>query len=114
MPPETSRATRRPRSSSGTGVGSSGTSGLSLRRPRVADQVQDLARRPLDVVVGDHVVVVGGLGHLALSDPAARGKVFGRLAPPLLLALPQLPLRGRDYKDRDRVGNEAEHLLGAL
>src|SRR5207247_7717177 len=103
MPPETSRATRRPRSSSGTGVGSSGTSGLSLRRPRAADQVQDLGRRPLDVVVGDHVVVVGGLGHLALGDPAARGEDFGRLAPSLILVFTLLVLLMTADTDNDRV-----------
>src|SRR6266567_239500 len=107
---------RRPRSSSGTGVGSSGigVSRLSLRRPRTADQVEDLARRAVDVVVGDDMVVVGRVGHLFLGDLPPRRQVPRRLATTPLLAVLELFLRRRDDEDQDRVGQELSHLLGAL
>src|SRR5262245_1222101 len=90
MPPETSSAMRSPRSWSGTGVGSSGTAGLSLRRSVTADHLEDLARRSVDVVIRDHVVEVGRVLHLTHRDLAPRLEVLRRLASAPLLTLTQL------------------------
>src|SRR5438046_8326568 len=109
MPPEISSAMRSPRSSSGTGVGSSGI-GLSLPLPRLADDLQDLGDRALDVVVGYHVVVARGVGHLFLGDPAPGVEIFRRLASAALLAVGELLLRGGDDKDGDRIWHEPAHL----
>src|SRR5207249_4687690 len=68
----------------------------------------------LDIVVGDDVVVLRSVGHLALGDLAPGGAVLRRIAAPLLLPPDQLLLRGRDDEDQDRVGHQATHLVRAL
>src|SRR5690348_10528365 len=105
---------RRPRSSSGTGVGSSGTAALSYALAGAVDDPPDLLHRPLDVVVGHDVLVFGRVLHLSLGDLPPRGQVLGRLAPAPLLALFQLVLGGRHHEDRDRVRHQAAHLLRSL
>src|SRR5437899_4867833 len=101
---------RRPRSSSGTGVGSSGM-GLSYAPARVLDDLADLAHRPLDVVVHHDVAVLLGVGHLAFADLAARGEVLRRFASPLLLAMLELLFRRRDHEDEHRVRHQPADLL---
>src|SRR5438094_4529946 len=108
-----SNAIRRPRSFSGTGVGSSGM-GLSYAPARVLDDLADLAHRPLDVVVHHDVAVLLGVGHLAFADLAARGEVLRRFASPLLLAMLELLFRRRDHEDEHRVRHQPADLLSAL
>src|SRR5215471_3170984 len=115
MPPETRSAMRIPRSSSGIGVGSRGMSvSLSLPLARRANEVEDLVDRAVDVVVGDHVVVLRRLRHLLLSDAPPRSKVRRRLASALLPSSFELLIRRRDDEDENRVRNQAPHLVGAL
>src|SRR2546422_6741656 len=104
---------RRPRSSSGTGVGSSGM-GLSYAPARVLDDLADLAHRPLDVVVHHDVAVLLGVGHLAFGDLPARGEVLRRFASSLLLAMLELLFRRRDHEDEHRVRHQPADLLSAL
>src|SRR5712692_1899759 len=115
MPPEMRRATRSPRSSSGTGVGSRGMEvQLSYAPPGAFDDRVDLGRGPFHVVVGHHVVVVRGAGHLALGDLAPRGEVLRGFAAALDLPPLTLLLRRRHDEDGDRIGNEAADLVRAL
>src|SRR5919109_1114141 len=104
---------RRPRSSSGTGVGSSGT-GLSYAPPGGVDDLADLAHCALDIVVGHDVLVLRCVLHLALGDLAPRRQVLGRLAAALLLAMLELLLGRSHDEDEHRVRNQLPHLLGAL
>src|SRR5258708_24997921 len=113
MPPETSSAMRRPRRSSGTGVGSRGTA-LSYALAGAVDDPQDFPHRPLDVVVGHDVLVLLRVLHLPFGDLAPRGQVLGRLTSATLLALLELLLGRRHDEDRDGVGHQAAHLLGPL
>src|SRR5438477_6434877 len=108
-----SNAIRRPRSSSGTGVGSSGM-GLSYAPARVLDDLADLAHRPLNVVPHPDVAVLLGVGQLALGALPARGEVLRGFASPLLLAMLELLFRGRDHEYEHRVGYQPAHLLRAL
>src|ERR1700758_4143835 len=74
MPPATSSAMRRPRSSSGTGVGSSGMS-----RTHVLNDGKHLVHRAVEIVVDHDVVVVRGVLHLCLSDHLPRRLLLGAL-----------------------------------
>src|SRR3979411_2707240 len=69
MPPATSSAMRSPRSSLGTGVGSSGM-GLSLALARFLDDLEHLAGCALEVVVDHDEVVLRRVLHLSLRDLA--------------------------------------------
>src|SRR5437868_9198406 len=113
MPPDTSRATRRPRSSSGMGVVSKGTA-LSYALAGALDDLSDLGHGALDVVVGHHVLVLVHVPHLALGDLSARGHVLPRLAAALLLPVLELLFRRGDDEDEQGVGHQAAHLLRAL
>src|SRR2546430_7896397 len=96
MPPDTSTAMRRPRSSSGTGVASKGTA-LSYALAGAFDDPADLGHRALDVVVGHHVLVLARVLHPALGDlPAGRHLLPRPAAPPLPPRLSPLFSRGHD------------------
>src|SRR3977135_2306240 len=110
MPPETKRAMRRPLSSSGTGVRSSGM-GLSLPLARLLDDVNQLARRSFDVVVHHQVVVAGGVVHFFLGNLEAGVPVTFRSTASLFLSLAQLIPRWRHYEYAERVRDAALPLL---
>src|SRR5207253_7195095 len=92
IPPEINRAIRIPRSSLGTGVGSSGM-GLSYAPPGVFDDLTDLADRTLDVVIRHHVLVLRRVCHLASGDLPPGSQILRRLAASLHLTPLQLLLR---------------------
>src|SRR5438105_4669394 len=69
IPPVIKSTMRRPRSSSGTGVGSSGMR-LSLPLSGAPDDFEDLLHRGFHVVIRHHVLVIRGVCHLALRDLA--------------------------------------------
>src|SRR3989440_2959926 len=113
MPPDTSTAMRRPRSSSGIGVGSRGTA-LSYALAGAFDDPADLGHRALDVVVGHHVLVLARVLHLALGDLPAGSHVLPRFAAALLLPILQLLFRRGHDEDEQRIGHQAPDLLRAL
>src|SRR6202022_4365797 len=113
MPPVTKRAMRRPLSSSGTGVRSSGM-GLSLPLARLLDDFHQLARRAFDVVVHHEVVVAGRVRHLSFSDLETGVPITFRSTPPLFLSLGQLIPRRRHDEYAERVWDAALYLLGTL
>src|SRR5256886_16763890 len=113
MPPDMSSATRRPRSSSGIGVGSRGTA-LSYALAGPFDDPSDLGPRAFDVVVGPHVLVLARVLHLALGDLPAGGHVLPRLAAALLLPVLELLFRRGHDEDEQRIGNQAPDLLCTL
>src|SRR5712692_456172 len=115
MPPDTSSAMRRPRSSSGTGVASSGIAvRLSLALPRILNERQDLGHRTLELVVDDHVIVVRRVSHLDLGDLAPRQQLLERLAVAQLLAPLECLRRRRHDEDEESLGRTTADLLGAL
>src|SRR2546430_17651849 len=110
IPPEINRAIRIPRSSLGTGVGSSGM-GLSYAPPGVFDDLTDLADRTLDVGIRHHVLVLRRVCHLASSDLPPRSQVLALLAASLHLTSLQLLLRRLVDKAASGVRRKPEHLL---
>src|SRR5712691_2883362 len=72
IPPATSSAMRRPRSSWGTGVGSSGISTVQVCGARLLNDPENLIHRPVEIVVNDQVVVVRRVLHLVLGDHRPR------------------------------------------
>src|SRR4029077_1119135 len=113
IPPETSSATRIPRSSSGTGVGSRGMN-LSLALARLADDREHLGDGLVQVLVDDHVIVIARVRHLFLRDPPALGHVLVRLAAAQLLAPHELLGTRRRDEDEKRVGHCPANLLCPL
>src|SRR2546421_13006951 len=106
MPPDTSTAMRRPRSSSGIGVGSRGTA-LSYALAGAFDDPADLGHRARDVVVGHHVLVLAPVLHLAVGDLPAGGHFLPRPASAPFLSGPRLPFRNGPDRRADRPRNTA-------
>src|SRR5437660_7164688 len=112
MPPDTSTATRRPRSSSGMGVVSNGTA-LSYALAGAFDDPADFGHRALDVVVGHHVLVLARVLHLALRDLPAGGHVLPRFAAALLLPVLEVLLRWWHAEDDERMQTQAPNMVAA-
>src|SRR5215472_13594073 len=111
MPPDTSTATRRPRTAVGTSAGSSGLTAL----PALAVQDrEDLTHRPLRVVVDHDVVVARRVAHLDLREALPRLHDLRRLAAPARPPPQQLLHRGRADEHGHRVGAALANQLGPL
>src|SRR6266566_1472310 len=113
IPPATSKAMRRPFSSSGTSAWSSGM-GLSLALTRSANDRQHLPYGTLEVVVNHDVVEVGCDGHLGLRNALPRRTILGVLAVPLRPAPQELVHGGWRQEDSQRIRRSLAHLFGAL
>src|SRR5437899_1632857 len=113
IPPATRIAMRRPRSSFGTGAGSSGM-GLSLALARSLDDLEHFPHRALEIVVDHHVVEVGSQGHLVLGDALPRRALSCVLAVPFRTPPEELVHRGRREEDPQRIGRTLADLLRSL
>src|SRR5215472_185182 len=114
MPPDTSTATRRPRTAAETSAGSSGLIALPAPAALALQDREDLPHGPLCVVVHHDVIVFRRKAHLDFGQTLPRLHDLGSLAAAPCPAPQQLLHRRRADEHGHGIGTALTHLLGAL